>query len=880
MLLPTLVVAGAYVQAVSVRIAHTSDERMGVTVVRGLCDLIAAADGYRIARTSQSDIRRHAAQVDAAVAALERLDRGLPERVRLGADLAGVEREWTVIERLRSPSEARLSGWIERLGDTISIESDRSRITYDPGNDTINLGDALAIQFTRASVRFARLADVIDRTGASAAPLARRFLIARLASEALDRERIGISDLNEAMTVAPALVPALAVKSASVNRATSAYVERVRDAFVNGLSTRPRKLAAQGRRIVAEQRTLKTHLAALLDAALADRNWQERKMRATALAATILFGVLSFAIVAALMRSLALAGQLERIKSERARDREISAVQRELLTAEEKFRVTFEQTPVGILIVDEDLKTLQSNPALEALVPDVATLLAAESASFERALVSGENQRFERRYRRRDDQFAWAEVVLRGVSGGGAGRRYVLGTFRDVTESKALASRLLHDATHDALTGLPNRTYFQNALRSALEGSRANAAERWALLFLDLDDFKLINDSVGHHAGDAVLIATANRLRATLREGDVICRLSGDEFAIVLPYESDRDIERVAGRIVAVLAEPVTYEDSSLNIRTSVGIVVLGAGTMPAEDALRAADTAMYQAKTLGGGRFVLFDASLHERAKRRKRLTTDLRLALATRAIDVAYQPIVDLRSGRVLGFEALARWAHPTEGSVSPVEFVPIAEESGTIERLGAHVLLVACEQLAAWRRHDPTARDWTISINVAARQILTGSIVEDLRQALSLSGVPASRIVLELTESVLIDHVGQANETLEALRRLGVGMCIDDFGTGYSSLQYLQRFPVDGIKIDRSFVSNGEEGLASEPIVQMLVTLSRVLNLHIVVEGIETETQLQRLIALGCTAGQGYLFSRPIAADLAAAYADATPRLSAVS
>jgi diguanylate cyclase (GGDEF)-like protein len=259
------------------------------------------------------------------------------------------------------------------------------------------------------------------------------------------------------------------------------------------------------------------------------------------------------------------------------------------------------------MIVDENLRTLQANPALEALVPDVDSILRSESQLFAAALASAESLRFERRYRRRDDQLAWAEVVLRGVAHRDTGSRYVLGTFRDVTESKALASRLVYDATHDALTGLPNRMFFEDALARCIERSRSEAGRRWSLLFLDLDNFKFVNDTGGHHAGDAMLVATAERLRATLRDDDVVCRFAGDEFAAVLPETSNRETEHAALRIIDAIGTPLLFDGVTYTVGASIGIVELGPESTTVDDALRAADAAMYQAKTSGGGRYVVY---------------------------------------------------------------------------------------------------------------------------------------------------------------------------------------------------------------------------------------------------------------------------------
>ncbi len=429
------------------------------------------------------------------------------------------------------------------------------------------------------------------------------------------------------------------------------------------------------------------------------------------------------------------------------------------------------------------------------------------------------------------------------------------------------------------MTALPNRAAFEKTVREAIDGLRGSGGARFALCFVDLDGFKLVNDSVGHHVGDALLVAVSWILRAALPPETMIARMGGDEFAIVL-REAVMSYRVQAQRIVESLGTRFHYEAYDLSVRASVGVVELGELMLTYEDALRDADAAMYQAKKLGGGRFVIFDATMRARAKRRRELTNDLSESVARGQIGVAYQPIFDLNTQQVLGFEALARWEHPREGRIGPDEFIPIAESTGTIEALGRSVLAAACEQLARWRDTFELAESWTMNVNVAARQILNGSIVEDTRAILARSGLPAGRLTLEITESVLLDNVRVANETLLALRELGVRICIDDFGTGFSSLQYLQRFPIDGIKVDRSFVSGSGEGIASEPIVEMLITLSNVLELEVVVEGIETHTQMDRLQRLGCAMGQGFLLGKPMSPDEAIGLIQAGSGRSAVA
>ncbi len=863
LLVPTFVSASFHIDTDLESIRTATSELSGIEIIRRIESVIEAADRYRTATTGSIVDPRAASAVDAALASLERYDDGLPPALANGTALRDIVTDWPAVEREGPSHEARLTEWIDRFLTLIASTSQRTKISFDNDVATDDSGDAFAIEYQRSGERYARLVEIARSATAANIQLDDRIRATRVATEAVDSERLGYLDMELSIASDSALqdlqadVTALDVRSL----AFSDYVRRTlaRD----GLTPTPAQLAV-GRDVVARHDDVRREIARHFEMLTLRHIEGYRTSIVLTVVLAALVTLLSFAIVAWFQRALAITRELERRGAEQARERAIGAVQRELVTAEEKFRATFEQVPVGILILDEALDTAETNPALETLVSDFDEIVDTDRHLFAKALAGTQIEPFERRYNRIDGSSSWAEVELRGMTGGIEGRRYVVGTFRDISESKALSKRLVYDATHDALTGLPNRTAFSAALAEVTASPRAAGNNGFALLYLDLDGFKLVNDSVGHHAGDALLVETARRLRATMRHDDVICRMGGDEFAILLPESDADDSVRIATRIVAALREPMSFAEHTLAVRASIGIIVPQRDLVHPEEILRDADTAMYHAKSLGGGQYVVFDASMHEHVRRRMQLTTDLREALETETLSVVYQPIFDLRTMRLLGYEALARWTHPVFGVVGPSEFVPIAEESGSIEALGRFVLLAACEQLARWRESEPEAHAWRMNVNVAAQQILSGSIVNDLRRALARTNVPADRVFLEITESVLLDNVERATETLEALRRFGSRVCIDDFGTGYSSLRYLQHLPIDGIKVDRSFVSDGGDGIASEPIVQMLVTLSRVLGLSIVVEGIETQTQLRRLLALGCTMGQGYFFSPPIPAS----------------
>ena len=461
---------------------------------------------------------------------------------------------------------------------------------------------------------------------------------------------------------------------------------------------------------------------------------------------------------------------------------------------------------------------------------------------------------------------AWSNTVLRGPDGA------VVGTASigiDVTDERRAKERLEHDALHDALTGLPNRSLFLDRLN----GARARASRKdglaFAVLLMDLDRFKLVNDGLGHTVGDELLVAASKAISGCVQEGDTVARLGGDEFAVLLEgVRGAEDATRVATRIHEALASPFRLAGHEVFTTASIGIALGSEGYSRAEDAVRDAHTAMYGAKALGASRHVVFKGSMRMRAVRLLQMETDLRRALERKELQLHYQPIVLLDSGQLLGFEALVRWNHPTRGMVSPLEFIPIAEETGLILPIGRWVLDEACACMRRWERRLERPLPITINVNLSGRQFAQADFPAEIDQVLASTGLDPTRLKLEVTETVLMENADSARLILEALRARGVHLCIDDFGTGYSSLAYLVRLPVHTIKVDRAFVRGMNERGESFEIVRTIVTLAKNLGMDVVAEGVETEEQRTRLRELGCERGQGYLFSRPV--DEAAAWA----------
>lgn len=454
------------------------------------------------------------------------------------------------------------------------------------------------------------------------------------------------------------------------------------------------------------------------------------------------------------------------------------------------------------------------------------------------------------------------------------------GVLLDVTDKKQVQELIIHNALHDPLTDLPNRTLLVERLELAINRTKRVETYRYAVLFLDLDRFKVINDSLGHLAGDQLLKDIAQKLKTHLREVDLVARIGGDEFVILL--EDIPGIEKaiqVTERILKDFQTPLILNDAEVVISTSIGIVLGTNHYSQASDLLRDADIAMYRAKAQKRSSYKIFDVKMHTQAVNRLTLETDIRKALEREEFVIYYQPIVDILSdaygrqsqpqaGRLIGFEALVRWQHPTRGFILPREFMAIAEETGLIVQIDRWMLYTACQQLANWKTKFTTHLPLKMSINLSAQDIRQTSLIEDIDRILAQTNLPGDSIALEITESMLIENISKTIDLLTELKTRKIQISIDDFGTGYSSLNYLHRLPTDNLKIDRSFVSQMEEGNRNYQVVSTIIALSNQLGLGTVAEGIETPQQLQWLQQLGCELGQGYLFSKPLSHQTAEA------------
>jgi diguanylate cyclase (GGDEF)-like protein/PAS domain S-box-containing protein len=575
--------------------------------------------------------------------------------------------------------------------------------------------------------------------------------------------------------------------------------------------------------------------------------------------------------------------------------REVSdrkATEQQLAASEARFRALVQSSSDVVAVVGENgcftyispavsemlgyaPEELTGSPAIALVAPeDVETFQASYPELSQRRWPVGDLtiRRVETQLRHRSGELRTVDITVTDMRGEPAVGGIVLNA-RDITVRKALEADLRFQALHDTLTGLANRTMFTQQTAAALRGGKG--IESVGALFIDLDDFKTVNDSLGHAVGDQLLQEVSARLVTSLSSEDVAARLGGDEFAVLVVDAADQaGVVALAERVLGLVAQPYRIQGRDIRVTASIGIAFADEEGVDAEVLLRSADVAMYLAKDRGKNRYAVFEAHMHTSVFERLELKADLVRAIDDGQLRCHYQPIVSLQTGRITGVEALVRWEHPTRGFLYPDAFIPLAEDTGLVVPLGRWVMHEACQQLRAWQLRLPARSTLTMSINLSVRQLMHEQIIDEVRESIEDAGLDPSTVTLEITETTLMHDTEMTRDRLAELRNIGVSLAVDDFGTGYSSLQYVQRFPIDVIKIDRSFVT----GLGTNPgdgaVVQSMIELSQRLGVHTVAEGIDRPEQVTLLQSLGADLGQGYLFSKPVSADQISALLDSSP------
>jgi diguanylate cyclase (GGDEF)-like protein/PAS domain S-box-containing protein len=550
---------------------------------------------------------------------------------------------------------------------------------------------------------------------------------------------------------------------------------------------------------------------------------------------------------------------------------------RALGESEERFRSAFNYAPIGIALVSPIGDWMKVNRALcnilgyteeEFLNSDFQSMLfkedLGETLTKIHDLISGKTPacQMEQRYLHKSGKTVWASWSVSRVIDSKSEHPNLIFQIQDITDKKLAQEKLQYEATHDALTKLPNRSFFLEKLENALNTVQVDRRHKVCVLFIDLDRFKVINDSLGHLCGDQLLIEISARLRECLRPTDLVARLGGDEFTILVEgnYHS-KEVIRIAERIQEKFAEPFNLGGHEIYSSASIGILHNTVNHQTAEDMMRDADTAMYQAKRAGKARHEVFDDNMHEEAKATLQLENDLRRAIEKDIFSVYYQPIYSIEGTQIQGFEALARWDHPTHGFVSPEKFIALAEEIGLIDVLGMQILRKACRDGSELQSFFPNDVPFMISVNLSCKQFANPRLVEKIEGVLDETGFAPENLKIEITESVFIEHKEKAAEMLHKLREIGVEINIDDFGTGYSNLSYLMQLPISTLKIDRSFINPINVNGRNLEIIQTILTLAQSLGIKIVAEGVENESHLDQLKTLNCAGAQGYFFAKPM-------------------
>ena len=572
---------------------------------------------------------------------------------------------------------------------------------------------------------------------------------------------------------------------------------------------------------------------------------------------------------------------------------QLQRTRRQLAEREQLFQLITENAADMIAVIDRDGKRLYNSPAYQKVLGYGPDELAATSSMDQihpddlarvmeastKANSTGRGERLEYRIRHKDGSWRFLESTASAIRSPGGGTNGLVIVNRDITERKRAEEKLAHQAFHDGLTGLANRALFLDRLQRSITHSRRHSDFKFAVLFIDIDEFKVFNDSLGHAEGDTLLLQISQRLTASLRGVDTVsrpreggdenacigestlARPGGDEFTVLIEELHDpSDAIRVAERIQQRLALPFDSNNQQIVLSVSIGIAFSSGGTAEAQDVLRDAEIAMYRAKSTGKARYEVFDHTMHTSAIKRLQLETDLRKALELKQFRVYYQPIVSLRNHQIVGFETLSRWQRP-EGLIMPGEFIAVADETGIILPINQQLLYEACRQLRSWHALSPADPALTLNVNITPKQFAQPDLASQIGKVLEETGLDPGTVNLEITETIAMADADRSAVVLSELKSLGVRLDIDDFGTGYSSLSRLQHFPVDRLKIDRSFISCMDTDVETREIIRIIIMLAHGLGLKVVAEGVETQVQADMLKDLDCELAQGYLYSRPV-------------------
>jgi len=864
-------------------LSQLSRERTAVAYQRTLFELLWRMERFRVQTELlrnppfKNDLRQ---AVDAQMSVAANFTASRAESFDVAEDWSAIQRRWSKARNLervyRGPQLQRLTRAVD---DLIYKVEDTSGIQYESNRYAQDLGDIVFAK-TPEAVHDAMYADLVAENAQTTGTLSipNRVHLAGL----LDLMRADVDfGTDDWPSVSARIAPALGTPAqAAAYQAHSDALVKAGSALVTALSGEvlmrdhpagdPAATRLMAHDAAAAAGVVNTDISALLDRQLALRMGYE-SLRNRYIYAIVLLGAVLLVGIMLIVAELTARRDRDALNKAQQESSRLSAelarqkAERALRLSEAQFRAVFDGAALGIAIFDRNGQILDANAVFRNVYGDNSSgVLEGHEEEFAE-LMRGEHDlfEFEHHVMTPAGQEAWTDSTISLVNDDAGHPFFAICMFRDLTELKRNERRMLHDMTHDALTGLPNRALFEAKVREQFTQAKTSPQSSFAVLVVDLDRFKDINESLGHEAGDFVISQVGHRLRAAIEAADVVARLGSDEFAVLVRSLPDvLHVELIARRVLGALAKPVSLGTRSIFVSASVGIAIASGSYLRGEDVMRDADIAMRYAKGLGG-RFAVFDSNMHARAEKRLQLTTDLRLALEHGEFDVLYQPIVRLEDGELTGCEALLRWNHPTEGITYPSEFMPLSEQTGLAIPIGRFVVRSVCQQIARWKRAVGRTL-FPVNVNVSATELLDPDFETVVLGATGEFMVDPSDITLEITESVVLDAGTRPNALVERLRAHGFQICIDDFGTGYSSLRYLQQFKVDAIKIDRSFVSGHDGDVASEPIVRTLMTLAEAFDVRVVAEGIETQRQRDVLRNVGCRFGQGYYYARALSAD----------------